>query len=108
MHNKAFDFTRFQLRRCSDDLVYRFVRVQRQDGSIAYLRTDNNKLSIEYDPHCGWIARDPDTKEVTGRPWNVFLVEEQDPDHPPQGEWVSKKRDKSYVYELVFTGQDNG
>lgn len=28
------------------------------------------------------------------------------PKFPPYGEWVSKKGVKSYVYELVFSGQE--
>ena len=105
MNTKTARFTKLQLRRRSDDLIYYFVQVQRQDGSIGYLRTDTH-LWIEYEPRLGWIARDPETKELTGRPWNDSRAEEQDVEHPPEGEWVSKKGDKSYVYDLVFTGQD--
>lgn len=99
-------FSKLQLRRRSDDLIYYFVRVQRPDGSLGYLRTDK-ELWLEYERDLGWIARDPETKELTGRPWSDSRVEDQDIEHPPEGEWVSKKGSKSYVYDLVFTGQDD-
>jgi hypothetical protein len=104
--NKTSRFNKLQLRRRSDQLIYHFVRVQRQDGSLAYLRTDK-ELWLEYEAGLGWIARDPLTKELTGRPWNKSRAEDQDIEHPPEGEWVSKKGSKSYVYDLVFTGQED-
>jgi len=106
LNTKATRFSKLQLRRRSDELIYYFVQVQRQNGSVGYLRTDK-ELWIEYEPRLGWIARDPDTKELAGRPWNEDLPEDQDTEHPPEGEWVSKKGSKSYVYDLVFTGQDD-
>ena len=105
MNTKTSRFSKLQLRRRSDQLIYYFVRVQRQDGSLGYLRTDKG-LWIEYEPRLGWIARDPETKELTGRPWNESRPEDQQIAHPPEGEWVSKKGSKSYVYDLVFTGED--
>ncbi len=101
--NSSAHSSKFQLRRRSDDLTYFFVRVQRENGDIGYLRTDK-ALWITFEPDLGWVARDPQTNELTGRPWNVFRVKDQSPDHPPEGEWVSKKGSKSYVYDLTFIG----
>jgi hypothetical protein len=42
---------------------------------------------------------------LTGRPWDV-LPKDQSPDHPPQGIWVSRKNEKSYVYDLVYTDSE--
>lgn len=47
----------------------------------------------------GWLG-DEESQTVMGRPWNV-LPEDQPADCPPQGDWVSRKGAKSYVYDLV-------
>jgi len=41
-------------------------------------------------------------KSVAGS-WNVAAQAQGD--HPPEGEWVSKKGNKSYVYSLIYPGQ---
>jgi hypothetical protein len=38
---------------------------------------------------------------VLGRPWEG-LPSEQPEAQPPEGEWVSKKGSKSYVYSLFY------
>jgi hypothetical protein len=89
---------RFELRRRVDGLVYGFTRAERPDGQPGY-RRDDRDLWIVRCPRRGWIAVDPDTGAVTGRPW---LVEPADQgDAPPEGVWVSSKGDKAYVYDLV-------
>lgn len=87
---------RFELRRCSDDLVYRFTREMRA-GKVAYRREDG-PYWIERDPRMGWIA-EGEAGAVAGRPWDVLPQDQGDA--PPQGIWVSLKGAKSYVYELV-------
>lgn len=89
----------FELRRLSDDTVYQFARTLRADGSFGYRRQDKD-LWIIRDPRLGWIAPHPETDEITGKPWN-HLPDEQG-NYPPEGEWVSKKGAKSYVYQLVY------
>lgn len=82
--------TAFELRRQSDDLVYRFDR----DGD-GFVRADAPHR-IEKHPTHGWIAWS-DPEGITGRPW-------AGPGHgdaPPEGVWVSRKGPKSYVYDLV-------
>ncbi|MBU1304529.1 MAG: hypothetical protein KKF33_03270 [Alphaproteobacteria bacterium] len=89
----------FELRRQSDDLVYRFNRRSRLDGIAGFQRMDQD-LWVTYRPALGWVAWDEATQSVMGRPWEV-LPTEQSPDEPPQGVWVSRKGVKSYVYDLV-------
>jgi len=92
-------YEHFHLHRLSEGLVYEFMRVTRPDGSVGYQRQDQD-LWITFRPHLGWVAYDEASNEITGRSWNT-LPSEQD-DHPPEGEWVSKKGVKSYVYDLRY------
>ena len=89
----------FELRRQSDDLVYRFNRKPRPDGMAGFQRMDQD-LWITYRPVLGWVAWDDATQSVMGRPWDT-LPAEQSPSEPPEGVWVSRKGAKSYVYDLV-------
>lgn len=70
------------------------------NGDIEYRRRDKD-LWIVLKPDLGWVAYDEERCELMGRPWNV-TPNEQTADHPPAGEWVSKKGAKSYVYDLVY------
>lgn len=90
----------FELLRLSDKLVYQFDRKTMPDGSIAYQRRDQD-LWIVYNTDFGWIAWNDDDQSISGRPWAV-MIQDQNPDHPPEGEWVSKKNEKSYVYRLIY------
>lgn len=98
--NENTNHRHFELRRLSDDLVYQFDQKVRNDGAIGYRRQDAN-VWIIFDLKQGWIAHDDSDGSTTGRPWNVLLADQGD--HPPEGEWISKKGNKSYVYELIFT-----
>ena len=90
---------RFALRRQSDALVCSFARNTRPDGTVGYQRQDQD-LWIERRPGWGWVAWDPAGQSCTGRPWNVLPAAQGD--HPPEGDWVSRKGAKSYVYSLVY------
>ena len=90
---------RFELRRQSDDLVYTFVRERFDDGTAAYKRQDQD-LWIVHRPEWGWVAWDHASDTCMGRPWNT--LPHQQADHPPEGDWVSRKGSKSYVYTLVY------
>jgi hypothetical protein len=92
-------YAHFELRRLSAELVYHFDRQPLPDGRFGYKRQDQ-ELWIVFNPELGWVAYD-DENGVTGRPWNV-LPKDQTSDHPPEGEWVSKKGVKSYVYDLRY------
>ena len=89
----------FELRRKSDGLVYLFKRNVDASGNAAYQRQDQD-LWITFRPGLGWVAWDHDTASCTGRPWTVAAQDQAD--FPPEGIWVSRKGDKSYVYELVY------
>ncbi|MEC5387513.1 hypothetical protein VVD49_17410 [Uliginosibacterium sp. H3] len=69
-----------------------------------FAREDKPELFIEYDSQLGWVALDPETGTVTGRPWDDEL-RHQHPDHPVECEWISKKGVKSYVYALRHVRQ---
>ncbi|MFK7876870.1 MAG: hypothetical protein AB8B71_13990 [Paracoccaceae bacterium] len=92
----------FELRRRCDDLVYRFTR----DGLGVYRRADRPELTIQWDPHFGWAAFDPETEQLAGCAWGVPAAH-----HgriPPAGPWVSCKGQKSYVYDLVHVSRADG
>jgi hypothetical protein len=91
----------FELQRQSDDLVYQFDRRVTGNGEIAYQRRDQDLWITYRSPDLGWVAYDEESAQIRGRPWEV-LPKDQDPDHPPEGEWVSKKNEKSYVYILKY------
>ena len=96
-------FSTFTLSRLSDDLVYTFDRAEHPGGSVGYKRRDRD-LWILYQPQLGWVAYDDNRNELQGRPWNVQPAE-QESTHPPEGEWVSKKGAKSYVYMLKYISE---
>ena len=97
--SKTSSRERFELRRQSDDLVYRFDRLRRPDGSTGYKRDDGDYWIVQR-PNWGWIAWDDASQSCMGRPWNILPQEQQD--FPPEGDWVSRKGSKSYVYTLVY------
>jgi hypothetical protein len=90
---------KFELRRQSDELVYTFVRTMRGNDGSAYKRQDGDYWIINR-PDWGWVAWDEADQSCTGRPWNVLPRDQGD--YPPEGEWVSRKGAKSYVYGLVY------
>jgi hypothetical protein len=101
MNGRERDY--FELHRLSDDVIYQFDRRTLAEGGIAYQRRDQD-LWISYRPGLGWVAYDESSQSVTGRPWNT-PPESQPRDYPPEGEWVSKKGAKSYVYELRYVAK---
>lgn len=90
----------FELRRRSGRVVYRFVRA----AHGAYVRTDTPRMTIRWEGAFGWSARDPDTGALAGRVWDV-LPADQGP-CPPEGQWVSCKGARSYVYDLVHMARE--
>jgi hypothetical protein len=91
----------FELRRHIDDLVYTFDRIADASGQSGFQRRDRPDLWIIYRPDQGWVAIQPEDGGISGRPWSV-PPSDQDTTSPPEGVWVSRKDDRSYVYSLVY------
>lgn len=64
-----------------------------------YRRRDRD-LWIIWDKAHGWIAPDPVTGAIQGRPLEVALRDQTN--FPPPGIWISRKGAKSYVYTLDY------
>jgi len=89
-----------ELRRLSDDLVYRFHYVTQNEGH-SYQREDQ-AVFLSWCQDFGWGAWDGDV--LHGRPWDV-PYSQQTKDAPPEGLWVSQKGVKSYCYNLVHVNR---
>lgn len=87
------------MRRLSDGAIYTFVRVKDENGMRRYRRQDKN-ISMLRHPDFGWVVWDEETDCLMGRPWAVTLA--QQGDEPPEGDWVSRKGENSFVYRLTF------
>ena len=90
----------FELHRMIDGLIYQFDRMEISKGVFAYKRRDKD-LWITYKPEIGWVAYDEEKDLLHGVAWNV-LPKDQNKDFPPEGVWVSRKDERSYVYELKY------
>ena len=94
------DRERFELRRRSDATVHRFARAERHDGTLGYRREDAD-VWIVRDDRFGWVMELGERGEaVAGIPWGVPPADQGR--HPPEGDWVSRKGDRSYVHSLVY------
>ncbi|MEP0211313.1 MAG: hypothetical protein ABJ370_22765 [Paracoccaceae bacterium] len=89
----------FELRRKSDDLIYRFDRTTDVLGRVGFKRSDRDYWIIWHE-NLRWIAASWESDEVFGRPWDQLST--QSDKTPPEGIWVSRKGTKSYVYDLIY------
>jgi hypothetical protein len=100
----AAEHARLVFKRASDQLVYRFNKSTAMfNDRPKWAREDKNEIVVIWDAKWGWIVaiEDSDTQPMlVSVPWNVHK-EEQD-EYPPEGPWVSKLGEKSYVYHLSF------
>ena|ERR1700691_5571940 len=87
----------FECRRRIGDVIYRFEPALPREGNPAWKRVDLD-LWLTWIREKGWCVVDADGT-VNSKPWNVELADQGS--EPPEGEWVSRKGDKSYVYDLV-------
>ncbi|KXS17422.1 hypothetical protein M427DRAFT_30546 [Gonapodya prolifera JEL478] len=101
---KSFTFTRL-----IDGLTYNFTQTSQpsrhssSSGAPRYRRNDGHVLVLK-DPQKGWAAVEAATGQVTGKSWEWTLASLMHaPDYPPEGEWVSKKGHKLYVYVLKYS-----
>jgi len=88
----------FEFRRRIDGVVYYFHPCDPIGGKLSWKREDDN-IWITYVEGFGWVCIDTE-KVICGVPWTVPLNKMGE--LPPKGEWISKKGDKSYVYDLVY------
>lgn len=89
----------FEFKRRIDTIVYRFRLCETIVGHYAWKREDADIWVTQLEGF-GWICIDSD-KRICAMPWGVAF--DTVVDFPPEGEWVSKKGDKAYVYDLVYT-----
>jgi hypothetical protein len=95
----------FEFRRRIDGVIYRFEPVDPKGGYPSWKRVDSD-LWLAWIRGKGWCVVDAGGT-ANSRPWNVELADQGSV--PPEGEWLSKKGDKSYVYDLVrFSGAGTG
>jgi hypothetical protein len=87
----------FEFRRRIDAVVYRFEPTAPREGRPAWKRADLD-LWLAWLPVNGWCVVDAQGT-INSKPWSVELADQGG--EPPEGEWLSKKADKSYVYDLV-------
>ncbi|KIX92679.1 uncharacterized protein Z520_11531 [Fonsecaea multimorphosa CBS 102226] len=95
---------KFRFRRPLDGLAYEFHLEGGTAKESVYVRSDSAVRMI-YDREFGWsIWDDPDAESASrmllGRVWEVPVKDQGD--QPPEGVWVSRKADKSYVYILEY------
>lgn len=88
----------FEFKRRIDGAVYRFHPCKPINGQIAWKREDID-LWITRVERFGWVCIDSN-KIIYGIPWCVEL--DKMGELPPAGEWISKKGDKSYVYDVTY------
>ena len=87
-----------EFRRRMDGLTYRFRLAGARNGEATWKREDVD-LWLVKDDRLGWIVVDGE-KAVLSLLWALPTGEQGE--LPSEGEWVSKKGDKSYLYDLVF------
>ncbi len=81
-----------------DGVIYRFHLEPTDTVKPRYLREDG-LVWISFNPDWGWGTWSGDTTSPSSRPWDVPI--DRQGNLPPEGIWVSRKADKSYVYRLV-------
>ena len=94
----------FTFRRLYDDLIYTFVLSSSpstiHSRSAIYSRSNNNDVRVQWDDECGWSIRDQESGELLSIAWDMPASRQGD--SPSEGIWVSRKGEKSYVYEMKW------
>lgn len=88
-------------RRRLDGLSYRYRLAGSRNGAPSWQRADLN-LWVVKDEHLGWVVTDAGWT-VLSVPWAVAVSEQGD--LPPEGEWVSKKGDRSKIAAVLLKRQ---
>ena len=89
---------KFELRRRIDGVVYCFEPCKLINGQLAWKREDAD-MWVTYVKYFGWVCINSESA-ICGIPWSTAINNMGE--LPPAGEWVSKKGDKSYVYDFVY------
>ncbi len=88
----------FEMRRLLDGLVYAFEWRTGLGKAAVYERNDG-VVRVIHDPRFGWSIWS-DEGDIVGRVWETLPQDQGE--YPTEGIWVSRKGEKSYVYELVY------
>ncbi|MGX1809052.1 hypothetical protein ACWIGI_25305 [Nocardia sp. NPDC055321] len=83
-----------------DGLTYEFAIVGQAHGFPSYKRVDLD-IWCRRLPDFGWVVC-TESGEVYSRPFDDAGLG----DLPPEGVWVSRKGDRSYVYDLVRSSSE--
>jgi len=89
--------SKLQFRRRLNSLTYSYLPCEPRNERPAWKREDLD-LWLAWSPSHGWAGLDSNN-QILSIPWGLALAEQGD--EPPLGVWVSRKADKSYVYDLV-------
>ena len=87
-----------EFRRRTDGRKYRYRPCESKNTFASWKREDLD-LWLVRDQALGWVGIDA-AGEVFCIPWAVPIGKQGSA--PPPGVWVSRKAEKSYVYDLVY------
>ena len=96
--NRNQNMKKLEFRRATDDTVYKFNLDGEYNGKPKWMREDKNIMVVFID-HVGWCVLDEDVNQVS---WPFAEHQDLKAELPPQCQWISWKKGKSYVYELVL------
>ena len=85
-----------EFKRRIDALTYRFHPCELIQDNPAWKREDLD-LWVTKIAHFGWVCIDS-KRVMCAIPWGIAFDDMGE--LPPEGEWISKKADKSYVYDV--------
>lgn len=88
----------FEFRRRVDNVIYLFQPSGSINGHLSWKREDLDLWITQVDGF-GWVCVDSE-RNICGIPWEIVF--DKMTELPPEGEWISKKGDKAYVYDLFY------
>jgi hypothetical protein len=91
--------TTILFRRKIDGHSYRFLPCETR-GSYPVWKRQDADVWIAFAKGHGWACVDA-AGVLLAIPWGISLAAM--PQFPPEGDWVSKKANASYVYELLYS-----
>ena len=88
----------FEFRRQIDGVTYRYRPCEPRNGFPAWKREDLD-LWLVWLSEFGWVGVNAQ-EEILCVPWAVSINKQSV--EPPSGVWVSRKAERSYVYDFVY------